>query len=36
MKIEILFGEVCGLYGDAQNAAYLKATLPEATFIETP
>lgn len=36
MKIEVLFGEVCGLYGDAQNAAYLKATLPEATFIETP
>ena len=36
MKIEILFGEVCGLYGDAQNAAYLKATLPEAEFVETP
>ena len=36
MKIEILFGEVCGLYGDAQNAAYLKASLPAAEFIETP
>lgn len=35
MKIEVLFGEVCGLYGDAQNAAYLKATLPEAEFVET-
>lgn len=35
MKIEVLFGEVCGLYGDAQNAAYLKATLPEAEFMET-
>ena len=35
MKIEVLFGEVCGLYGDAQNAAYLKATLPDAEFIET-
>ena len=36
MKIEVLFGEVCGLYGDAQNAAYLKATLPDAQFLETP
>ena len=35
MKIEVLFGEVCGLYGDAQNTTYLKATLPEAEFIET-
>lgn len=35
MKIEVLFGEVCGLYGDAQNAAYLKATLPQSEFIET-
>ena len=36
MIIELLFNEVCGLYGDSQNAAYLKATLPDATFIETP
>ncbi len=36
MTIEILFNEVCGLYGDAQNAAYLQATLPEAEFIFTP
>lgn len=35
MKIEILFQEVCGLYGDAQNVAYLKHTLPDAEFIET-
>ena len=35
MKIEILFNEVCGLYGDAQNVAYLKHTLPDAEFIET-
>lgn len=35
MTIEILFNEVCGLYGDAQNAAYLMATLPDAEFIYT-
>ncbi len=34
--IEILFGEICNLYGDAQNAVYLKQTLPGETFIETP
>lgn len=36
MVIEILFSEVCSLFGDGQNAAYLKATLPEAEFIYTP
>lgn len=36
MVIEILFSEVCNLFGDGQNAAYLKATLPEAEFIFTP
>lgn len=36
MIIEILFSEVCGLYGDSQNPKYLEATLPEATFIYTP
>lgn len=41
MVIEILFPEVCGLYGDSQNETYLRATLPNATFItsaitETP
>lgn len=35
MTVEILFNEVCGLYGDSQNAAYLKATLPNATFVYT-
>ena len=35
MVVEILFQEVCGLYGDSQNAAYLQATLPEAEFIYT-
>lgn len=36
MVIEILYPEVCGLYGDAQNATYLQATLPDAQFIFTP
>lgn len=36
MIVEILFPEVCGLYGDSQNPAYLKQTLPDAQFIETP
>lgn len=35
MVIEILFNEVCGLYGDSQNATYLQAALPDATFIYT-
>lgn len=35
MVIEILFNEVCGLYGDSQNTTYLQATLPDATFIHT-
>lgn len=35
MIIEILFQEVCGLYGDSQNPTYLKATLPDAEFIYT-
>ena len=32
MTVEILFSEVCNLYGDGQNPAYLKATLPDAEF----
>ncbi|MCQ2353522.1 MAG: hypothetical protein MJ102_00295 [Clostridia bacterium] len=36
MKIEILYDEICNLYGDPQNAAYLKATLHDAEFIHTP
>ena len=35
MKIEILFPEVCNLYGDLQNINYLKKCLPEAEFINT-
>ena len=35
MTIEILFQEVCGLYGDSQNPVYLQATLPDAEFIFT-
>ncbi len=35
MTIEILYPEVCGIYGDAFNGKYLEATLPEATFVHT-
>ena len=35
MVVEILFQEVCGLYGDSQNATYLEASLPNAEFIYT-
>ena len=35
MVIEILFSEVCNLYGDGQNVTYLQATLPEAEFVFT-
>ena len=35
MIVEILFQEVCGLYGDSQNPVYLQATLPDAQFIYT-
>ena len=35
LKIEILFPEVCNLYGDSANITYLKQNLPEAEFIET-
>jgi CobQ-like glutamine amidotransferase family enzyme len=35
MVVEILFQEVCGLYGDSQNPTYLQATLPDAEFIYT-
>lgn len=35
MVVEILFQEVCGLYGDSQNPTYLQATLPDAEFIFT-
>lgn len=35
MRIEILFPEVCNLFGDLANIRYLKKCLPEASFIET-
>ena len=35
MVVEILFQEVCGLYGDCQNPTYLQACLPDAQFIFT-
>lgn len=35
MTVEILFQEVCGLYGDSQNATYLEATLTDAKFVYT-
>ena len=35
MIIEVLFNEVCGLNGDAQNAAYLQYAMPEAEMIYT-
>ena len=35
MTVEILFPEVCGLYGDGQNATYLQASLPNAKFVFT-
>ena len=35
MKVEVLFPEICNLYGDIQNMEYLKKCLPEAEFINT-
>lgn len=35
MTIEVLFAEVCNLCGDAQNAVYLRQTLPDAEVVET-
>lgn len=35
MTIEILYGEVCNLFGDSGNISYLKASIPEATWINT-
>ena len=35
MIIEVLFNEVCGLNGDAQNAAYLHYAMPDAEIIYT-
>ena len=35
MKIEILFPEICNLYGDLQNIEYLAKCLPEAEVVNT-
>lgn len=35
MRIEVLFPEVCNLYGDLANVRYLKACCPDAEIIET-
>lgn len=35
MKIEVLFSEVCNLYGDLANVRYLKACRPELEIVET-
>ncbi len=35
MTVEVLYEEVCNLYGDPQNAEYLRQTLPSANFIFT-
>ena len=35
MKIEILFPEICNLYGDISNMKYLKKCLPDEQYIET-
>lgn len=36
MKIEVLYPEVCCLFGDKANMRYFKLCLPQAEFIETP
>lgn len=35
MIIEVLFAEICNLYGDPQNVEYLSLTLPNAEIIKT-
>lgn len=35
MKIEVLFPEICNLYGDLANVRYLTKCLPDAEVIET-
>lgn len=36
MKIEVLFPEICNLFGDMSNVRYLQKCLPDAEFVETP
>ena len=35
MKIEVLYPEICNLFGDFQNMIYLRQCLPDAEFIDT-
>ena len=35
MRVEILFPEVCNLYGDLQNVYYLKRCCPALEIVET-
>ena len=35
MIIEVLFDEICNLYGDPQNAKYLTLTLPDSQIVRT-
>jgi CobQ-like glutamine amidotransferase family enzyme len=35
MRIEVLFPEICNLFGDLANIRYLKLCLPDAEIIET-
>ena len=35
MIIDVLFDEICNLYGDPQNVIYLQKTLPDAKIIRT-
>ncbi len=36
MKIEVLYPEICCLFGDKANMRYLEMCLPDAEFIKTP
>ncbi len=36
MKIEVLYPEICCLFGDKANMRYFEKCLPEAEFIKTP
>lgn len=36
MKIEVLYPEICCLFGDKANMRYLELCLPEAEFVRTP
>ena len=35
MKIEVLYPEICNLYGDLANIRYLKECIPDAEIVET-